>query len=144
MAVKPQPLAKMILVQILSRNNFVRGLGCRLSSSMAPQTNSSEEASKLKMVPNDVYNKRVASNELADDTHQRRVVGHLDELHTRIKGHTPLPLKKANFITKLFFADAEEKRVHNIPKGLYIWGTVGGGNFIHFYSHFDKVFNMHY
>ena len=76
----------------------------------------------------EVYNKKVEFEEVSDDGHQRLVIDQFDHLHERLIGYKPPEVKKTNVFSQLFFgAQVEEKRASRIPRGVYLWGTVGGG-----------------
>ena len=79
--------------------------------------------------PGEIYEDRV-KNGLTDDTHQREVIAQFDHLYDRLKGYKPPVIKKnLNILSAIFFGQsAEEKRTNRIPRGVYLWGTVGGGN----------------
>ena len=63
------------------------------------------------------------------------VIDQFDHLYGRLKGYAPLPVKKNyNILAQLIFGNAaEEKRVQRIPRGVYLWGTVGGGTLTYLY-----------
>jgi predicted ATPase len=101
----------------------------RLCSSSQPQCSSQQdEKDKYKFKPGEVYEQRIASKDVSDDEHQRRVIDQLNQLSNRIRDYTPPLAKKPSYISQLFFGDGSKaKRAEKIPKGVYLWGTVGGG-----------------
>ena len=106
------------------------------STTSAPQTSSTQQdhdKNNYKFTPCEVYDQKVASGDLTDDTHQREVVEQFTHLHSRLKAYSPPSLSKPNVLTKWLMVNQiikvrEEKRVQKIPRGVYVWGTVGGGS----------------
>lgn len=103
-----------------------------LSSSALPSASKDSiiDHDKYKKTPGEVYEDKVQNQGLTDDSHQREVVGQFDHLYDRLKGYKPPVIKKNfNILSALMFGtSAEEKRTNRIPRGVYVWGTVGGGN----------------
>lgn len=64
--------------------------------------------------------KKIASGELLPDDHQTRVAQSLQKVYIDVKDYSP-PI---NSIFSKIFAKKVKKK---IPKGLYIYGSVGGG-----------------
>ena len=97
------------------------------------------DRNKYKFTPCEVYDQKVASGDLTDDIHQREVVEHFTHLHSRIQEYSPPSLSKPNALTKWLMVNQiikvrEEKRVKKIPRGVYVWGTVGGGLYLIFFK----------
>ena len=97
------------------------------------------DRNKYKFTPCEVYDQKVASGDLTDDIHQREVVEHFTHLHSRIQEYSPPSLSKPNALTKWLMVNQiikvrEEKRVKKIPRGVYVWGTVGGGMYLIFFE----------
>ena len=106
----------------------------RASSTLAPETvtkKSSDHYEKYSLTPGEVYDKKVEFEEVCDDKKQRLVIDAFDHLSHRLVGYKPPIVKKSNVFSQLFFGGSvEEKRTAGIPRGVYLWGTVGGGMLI--------------
>ena len=82
--------------------------------------------------PKEVYDKRVKDNEITSDTHQIEVVNELSRLGEQLL-HYQAPSSTTTgwhqFTKNLFRWKAQSSSSSKIqkPKGVYIWGTVGGG-----------------
>lgn len=70
--------------------------------------------------PSGVLRNKINSGELLSDEHQERVAESLQIVFNNIQDYTP-PV--SNIFSKLFAKKSKKK----IPKGLYIYGSVGGG-----------------
>ncbi|KAG0281174.1 hypothetical protein BGZ95_006227 [Linnemannia exigua] len=95
--------------------------------------------------PMSVYDDLIAQGSLKEDAFQRTIIETLQEMHDRLNGYNPAPLsqeKKAEPERGLFAKmssmfnkkeeerlakEAEEARIAAIPKGLYLYGSVGTG-----------------
>ena len=107
------------------------------------------DRNKYKFTPCEVYDQKVASGDLTDDIHQREVVEHFTHLHSRIQEYSPPSLSKPNALTKWLMVNQiikvrEEKRVKKIPRGVYVWGTVGGGMYTYFFLNYPFFLNFFY
>lgn len=71
------------------------------------------------ITPLELYNEKVQSGELKEDKHQRKVLKQLQRVFEDIEQYTPA--EKSLF--SRFFSSSE----NTTPKGLYIYGAVGGG-----------------
>ena len=119
-----------VVSQQLLYNNSIK-----FQSTSAQKTSTSQpdhDKNKYKFTPCEVYDQKVASGDLTDDTHQRDVVEQFTHLHSRLQEYSPSSLSKPNVLTKWLMVNQiikvrEEKRVQKIPRGVYVWGTVGGG-----------------
>lgn len=67
--------------------------------------------------PLTLLEKKVAANKLTSDNTQRQVMGQLENLYEKIQNYKPSVSK--GFLGKLSSG--------NVPRGLYIYGSVGGG-----------------
>ena len=93
----------------------------------------SNNLEKNYICPQDAYDQRVKDGELTSDSHQIEVVKELSRLGEQLVHYQP-PSSSTGFsifnnITGLFrWKDQEtsKSKIQN-PKGVYIWGTVGGG-----------------
>lgn len=64
--------------------------------------------------------KKITNGELSPDEHQQRIAEELQRVYNEIKNYSP-PVD--SIFSKLFSKKAKKKS----PKGLYIYGAVGGG-----------------
>ena len=133
----------MMLLRVLRNTGNLRCCNAGLSSIAKSQSTVNQD--KYKKQPGEVYEERVSNKQVTDDTHQRDVIDQFDHLHGRLKGYAPLPVKKNyNILAQLIFGNAaEEKRVQRIPRGVYLWGTVGGGTLTYLllvHSSFQSLF----
>lgn len=65
-------------------------------------------------------NKKLANGELLLDKHQQQIAGQLQNVYNNLQGYSP---PTENLFTKIFLKKLKNKS----PKGLYIYGAVGGG-----------------
>ena len=96
------------------------------------EANNNLEANKY-VCPQDAYKQRVKDGELTSDNHQIEVVKELSRLGEELVHYQP-PNSSTGFsilnnITGLFRWKDQSTSTSKIqkPKGVYIWGTVGGG-----------------
>jgi peroxisome-assembly ATPase len=68
-----------------------------------------------------VFNKKIADKTLLPDEHQLKVVGELQKLYERSNDYEPKSASKS------WFQFGKSKPIVNEIKGLYIYGSVGGG-----------------
>lgn len=66
---------------------------------------------------------KISNGELLSDEHQRRIADELQRVFNDVKGYSP-PVE--SIFSKIGFFSKKSKK-KNIPKGLYIYGSVGGG-----------------
>lgn len=71
--------------------------------------------------PLEVLKKKIAKGELMNDEHQLKVIEELQTVYQNLKGYEP---EKESFFTKWI---GKEKKRKKAPKGLYLYGAVGGG-----------------
>lgn len=69
--------------------------------------------------PVNILNQKIAKGELINDAHQMKVTHTLERIYQEVQNYKPQQL---NLLEKWF--GAKKKKV---PKGLYIYGAVGGG-----------------
>ena len=121
----------MILLRTLVNNKSVWTSCNRAASTLVSENitkKSSDHYEKYSLSPGEVYDKKVEFEEVSDDKNQRLVIDAFDHLSQRLVGYKPPAVKKSNVFSQLFFGgSAEEKRTAGIPRGVYLWGTVGGG-----------------
>ena len=121
----------MTILRTLVNNKSVFSLvlSCNRASSTVASTKktSKDHYEKYSLTPGEVYDKKVEFEEVSDDKHQRLVIDQFDHLYKRLEGYKP-PIVKSSIFSQLFFGgQVEEKRTSSIPRGVYLWGTVGGG-----------------
>lgn len=68
---------------------------------------------------------KIQTGELQPDEYQGKAMGSLDELYDKVLKYTP-PQKPVGGFFNLF-STAKKPNLKNVPKGLYIYGSVGGG-----------------
>ncbi|XP_063698905.1 putative ATPase N2B [Culicoides brevitarsis] len=91
--------------------------------------------SSVKPGPLHVLQDRVKKGQLLADGHQLRVAQSLQVVFEKIRGYQPVPVTNDSSVSKWFNifgkSDADKKsskeRDKNLPKGLYIYGSVGEG-----------------
>ena len=121
-------LAKMRLATI-----FINVTKCQPSNHLISRFQSTVSAvndeklreNQYKITPCESYDSKVSAGDLSNDTHQREVMEQLTHLHGRLKNYVPPSIAKPSFFSQWF--NREEKRIEKIPRGVYVWGTVGGG-----------------
>ncbi len=78
--------------------------------------------------PSDYYDTMVMAGDIRNDINQRGALVHMDFLHRRLLSYVP-PKKQGVF--KWLFgqksADTDTKPPKGVPKGVYVYGTVGNG-----------------
>lgn len=68
---------------------------------------------------------KVSRGELMSDEHQRKVVDELERIYRQVENYEP-PLRTGLF-SKWIIMGKGNKKKKKTPKGLYIYGAVGGG-----------------
>lgn len=68
---------------------------------------------------------KIKADKLKPDEHQQHVMKSLQKLYEKIQAYTPPEIKSANFLSSLF--GSKSSKLNRTPKGLYIYGSVGGG-----------------
>lgn len=71
--------------------------------------------------PIEVLKKKIKHGQLIEDEYQMSVVQNLQNVYDDIHGYEP---EKPSFLDKLIGKDKKKKKP---PKGLYLYGAVGGG-----------------
>lgn len=74
--------------------------------------------------PLSILQQKIADNTLIPDDHQEQVVGDLQKLYDQLKTYEP---KAAPGALSKWFSFGQKKAVESELKGLYIYGSVGGG-----------------
>lgn len=77
-------------------------------------------AGQLCLGPVDELNQKLSKGELVNDEHQTRIAGELQRVFDDIKSYSP---QVSSIFSKLFSKNSKK----NLPKGLYIYGSVGCG-----------------
>ena len=75
--------------------------------------------------PFNFLKEKIENKELEPDKHQQDVVIELQKIYEQVKSYQPPP-QKGN-LTKWFSFGKSKEEVSSAPKGLYIYGSVGGG-----------------
>lgn len=71
---------------------------------------------------------KIIAGELKTDEQQTRVMNELQTLYDRIQTYTPPEIQSTSSLFKwLPMKNPKHSRNNNTPKGLYIYGSVGGG-----------------
>uniref|UniRef100_A0A0A9WA85 Putative ATPase N2B n=1 Tax=Lygus hesperus TaxID=30085 RepID=A0A0A9WA85_LYGHE len=70
--------------------------------------------------PTELLNAQIKSGELNEDEHQKKVVEELEKVHKNLQNYEPA---KSTMFTKIF----GRREVADSPKGIYLYGAVGGG-----------------
>ena len=107
---------------LTNSNNF--------STNLAQLCSSSKSKTSQSNVPSEVYKERVEAGVLTSDPHQLRVMEKFDLIQKSLENYTPP--SKQSAVGKLFGSfftgnSSGNPKGINIPKGLYIYGAVGGG-----------------
>ena len=71
--------------------------------------------------PVKILNEKVSKGELMSDEYQIKVVEALEKVYLEVQGYEP---EKPGFLSKWIGKGKKKKKV---PKGLYLYGAVGGG-----------------
>ncbi|CAJ0565357.1 unnamed protein product, partial [Mesorhabditis spiculigera] len=76
----------------------------------------------------DEYRKLVKEGKLKDDAHQVEIVRHLGDLSARVVENEAVapPVVSSNWFASLL-GNSSKIPARESPKGLYLWGAVGGG-----------------
>lgn len=76
--------------------------------------------------PWSIYEEKVSNGTLTKDSHQEKVVQHLEKIYNTLKTYErPLANSRRGGILSFFMKSKPEKII--APQGLYIYGSVGGG-----------------
>lgn len=77
--------------------------------------------------PYKVLQDKIQSNELKADEHQSNVMAELQQLYDTIQTYTPIELKSKSSLLKWLSIKSTKASSNSAPKGIYIYGSVGGG-----------------
>jgi protein AFG1 len=66
------------------------------------------------------YAQEIAEGKLVNDKYQRHVIQKLERVYKEVQNYQP---QKRNVISRIF----SNRRATNAPKGIYLYGAVGGG-----------------
>lgn len=114
-------------VQIKSqlKNGFSIYNTTRLSCAYSTKTKANEYHSDG---PYKILHDKIQSNELKADEHQANVMAELQQLYDTIQTYTPIELKpKSSLLKWLPIKSTKSSSKYVAPKGIYIYGSVGGG-----------------
>lgn len=76
--------------------------------------------------PWNLYTEKVANKSLSQDTHQEQVVQHLQKVYQEVTTFNRPTIQSPQNALFRFFKKKEPEKII-APKGLYIYGSVGGG-----------------
>ena len=79
------------------------------------------------ITPKAEYLRRLAASELMPDEAQKKATKELDALYQKLQTYTPKAKEEPSFLDKLFGSKKEVDPASLAPKGLYLFGSVGGG-----------------
>lgn len=71
--------------------------------------------------PLEVYNEKIQSGELMRDSHQLKVLNYLQQVFEDVEHYHP---PEKSLFSRIF---SSASRNDNVPKGVYLYGAVGGG-----------------
>lgn len=122
---------------------------CTSSLRLIPKTRSI--STKSLSGPTAAYNKRVLAGTVQNDDHQRGIVALLQTMYEQLDSYEPSPVPapyetiKPSFFSSIFKSSthATPEISNSIPKGLYLYGSVGcGKSFLMdlFYDNLPKRF----
>ena len=78
--------------------------------------------------PRDVYDWRVSYHDLTSDPHQENVIEYFMQLHSVLASYRPA---SPSLLSMLFTSPSSRRwgggGRSRVPRGVYVWGTVGGG-----------------
>lgn len=77
--------------------------------------------------PLKILQEKIQSNELKADEHQANVMVELQQLYDTIQTYTPIELKPKSSLLKWLPIKSTKSNKNAAPKGIYIYGSVGGG-----------------
>ena len=93
-----------------------------------PVPEAEREALPSSASPLDVYNWKVRYHDLSPDPHQLEVTEYFLRLHSKLRLYRPA---SPSFLSTLLPGPTSRRwglgRAANVPVGVYVWGTVGGG-----------------
>ncbi|GJJ71368.1 peroxisome-assembly ATPase [Entomortierella parvispora] len=142
--VKQTPFDMRLAQTIVTKNSSLLSM-LDSKRTMSTTTNESDDSA---VGPLEEYNALIASGSLKEDAFQRTIIETLQDLHDRLKNYTPEPIVEGGAagtveensgifskFTSIFnrkeqerlAKEAEEARLAAIPKGLYLYGSVGTG-----------------
>lgn len=77
--------------------------------------------------PYKILHDKIQANELKADEHQSNVMAELQQLYDTIQTYTPIELKSKSSLLKWLPIKSTKSSPNAAPKGIYIYGSVGGG-----------------
>ncbi|XP_023341378.1 putative ATPase N2B isoform X3 [Eurytemora carolleeae] len=92
--------------------------------------------------PATVFDHKVMYNDLSEDVHQREVVARFQSLYEKIGTYRP---KTSASLFSMLFPGPSSRRWQlsgggeRVPRGIYLWGTVGGGKTMLMDMFFDTL-----
>ncbi|KAL4710408.1 hypothetical protein ACJJTC_008810 [Scirpophaga incertulas] len=113
----------LVFISSLIKYNWTRCMPCmkkQFSSQSTQQIEQSDGPWKL-------YSNKISNKELTQDPHQERVVQHLQNIYHDILLYERPSLQSINRNSLFNIFKRKEPQKTIAPKGLYIYGSVGGG-----------------
>lgn len=89
-------------------------------------TKNVDDNQKLKSGPINILQLKCESGELKEDEHQRKVMIDLQTLYDTIQSYSPSQVQSKSSFFKWLPTKSQHTQ-NKAPKGLYIYGSVGGG-----------------
>lgn len=108
------PQLKFQLKNEFSTYTWSRGLSTKPSQNVR----SSDQG------PSKILQQKIEADELKTDEHQRNVMNELQQLYHEIQTYSPPEFRKKSSLLQWLPINRAKG---NVPKGLYIYGSVGGG-----------------
>lgn len=103
-----------------STYNTIRLSSCAYSTKTKPNELLSDG-------PYKILHDKIQSNELKPDEHQSNIMAELQQLYDTIQTYTPIELKSKSPLLKWLPIKSTKSSINVAPKGIYIYGSVGGG-----------------
>ncbi|XP_031640620.1 putative ATPase N2B [Contarinia nasturtii] len=113
------------ILQVYIKSQFKNDLTIiTWSRGFATQTNPNQRTSEG---PIKCLQEKINSGELKPDEHQIKVMDDLQKLYYTIQTYVPAEIPSQSSLFKWLPIKSTKPKKNNAPKGLYIYGSVGGG-----------------
>lgn len=86
-----------------------------------------DERTELKDGPVQLLQNKISSGDLKSDEHQTKVMVDLQKLYDKIQSYSPPEMQSKSSFLKWLPIKSSKSNENMTPKGLYIYGSVGGG-----------------
>jgi len=112
--------------------NYGTASGDAAVQKVMPVPEEEREPLKLAASPQDLYDYRVKYRDLSFDVHQQEVTTRFDKLYNKLGPGSYRPQENSSFLESIRsvsprMAGLWSSSPPKIPKGVYLWGSVGGG-----------------